>query len=113
MRVKDVFDPGLAAEPGQGVPARGYCSTRAKPGASPHTPRIFAQQRMTMRPDSEAELSDMVKAAAALQIPGGGTRGIGRATGAVLATTGLCGVQLYEPGALTLVARAGTPVGRD
>ncbi|OYU38446.1 MAG: 2-hydroxy-acid oxidase [Pseudorhodobacter sp. PARRP1] len=63
-----------------------------------------------MRPDSEAELSEMVKAAAALQITGGGTRGIGRATGAVLATTGLCGVQLYEPGALTLVARAGTPV---
>ena len=50
----------------------------------------------------------MSRCAGALVIRGGGTRGIGRAVGAVLDTGGLLGVELYEPGALTLVARAGT-----
>jgi len=63
-----------------------------------------------MRPSTEAELREMVRAAAALQITGGGTRRIGRAEGAVLDTSALSGVQLYEPGALTLVARVGTPL---
>ncbi|MFY0616355.1 FAD-binding protein [Shimia sp.] len=65
-----------------------------------------------MRPTSEAELADMVAGAtAALRIQGGGTRDIGApVAGAVLSTGGLSGVSLYEPGALTLVAGAGTPV---
>lgn len=63
-----------------------------------------------MRPASEAELSDMIRSAGPLVIRGGGTRGIGRAKGAMLETSGMAGVQLYEPGALTLVVRAGTPV---
>ncbi len=50
----------------------------------------------------------MIQGAQALQIKGGGTRGVGRAVGEVLDTSGLSGVELYEPGALTLVARAGT-----
>jgi glycolate oxidase FAD binding subunit len=35
---------------------------------------------------------------------------LGHAVGEVLETGGLSGVELYEPGALTLVARAGTPL---
>lgn len=63
------------------------------------------------RPNSEAELADILRGAdAPLVIRGGGTRGIGRVSGAVLETCGLAGVRLYEPGALTLVAGAGTPV---
>jgi glycolate oxidase FAD binding subunit len=61
-----------------------------------------------MRPVSEAELCDIVRAAGPLAIRGGGTRGIGRAKGLVLETSGLTGISLYEPGALTLVAQAGT-----
>ncbi len=63
-----------------------------------------------MQPASEAELSDIIQDAQALLIQGGGTRRIGHAVGEVLDTSALSGVDLYEPGALTLVARAGTPL---
>ncbi|MDP2738838.1 MAG: FAD-binding protein [Pseudorhodobacter sp.] len=65
-----------------------------------------------MRPASEAELVEVVReASGSLRIVGGGTRAIGRAVaGEVLETAGLAGIRLYEPGALTLVAGAGTPV---
>jgi glycolate oxidase FAD binding subunit len=69
-----------------------------------------------MTPKSENALAEAVKAAAAkktpLHIKGGGTRaGLGGGvTGEVLNTTGLKGVSLYEPGALTIVAAAGTPL---
>lgn len=44
-------------------------------------------------------------------IRGGGTRAVGRAVvGDVLDVSGLSGISLYEPGALTLVAGAGTTV---
>ncbi len=65
---------------------------------------------MVMRPSSEAELSDLLQRAQALQVKGGGTRRIARTVGEVLDISSLCGVDLYEPGALTLVARAGTPL---
>ena len=62
-----------------------------------------------MRPGSEAELSEMVRTASApIVVRGGGTRAIGLGEGDVLETGGLSGIELYEPGALTLVARAGT-----
>ena len=63
-----------------------------------------------MRPTSEAEVSEIIRSAGPVQIRGGGTRQIGRSTAAVLQTADLSGVELYEPGALTLVAKAGTPV---
>lgn len=64
-----------------------------------------------MRPTTEVELSEMIRSTAAtLVVRGGGTRALGRAEGPVLETGGLAGVRLYEPGALTLVARAGTPL---
>ena len=64
-----------------------------------------------MRPRSEVELSEVIRAAAGpLAIVGGGTRRLGGVAGDVLETGGLAGVRLYEPGALTLVAGAGTPL---
>jgi glycolate oxidase FAD binding subunit len=68
-----------------------------------------------LMPRSEDELAEMVRVAAArgegLAIRGGGTRGIGLAVaGTVLSTAGLTGITLYDPGALTLVVRAGTPL---
>lgn len=66
-------------------------------------------------PASEAELADTVRAAAAagrpLAIEGGATRRLGHpVAGARLSTAGLAGIRLYEPGALTLVVGAGTPL---
>ena len=69
-----------------------------------------------MKPQSEKELAEAIRASAAkgtrLHIRGGGTRaGLGHAvTGQLVDTTGLKGVSLYEPGALTIVAAAGTPL---
>jgi glycolate oxidase FAD binding subunit len=63
-----------------------------------------------MRPETEAELAEIIKGAdGPLSIRGGNSRGMAPA-GAVLETGGLSGVELYEPGALTLVVKAGTPV---
>ncbi|MEP3042163.1 MAG: FAD-binding protein [Roseibium sp.] len=46
-----------------------------------------------------------------LRILGGGTRPVGRpVTAEALSVAGLSGITLYEPGALTLVAKAGTPL---
>ncbi|WP_375688055.1 FAD-binding protein [Pseudooceanicola sp. LIPI14-2-Ac024] len=65
-----------------------------------------------MGPASETELADLIRGAnGALTVRGGGTRVPWRPQpGEVLETAGLAGVRLYEPGALTLVAGAGTPV---
>ena len=70
-----------------------------------------------LTPTTEADLSEAVAAAAAdkapLEIAGGGTRmALGRPVQAerTLSTAGLSGITLYEPGALTLVAQAGTPM---
>ncbi len=63
-----------------------------------------------LTPTSETELAETIGAATTpLSIRGGGTRGV-IADGQALTTSGLSGVTLYEPGALTLVARAGTSV---
>ncbi|MBY5972470.1 FAD-binding protein [Ferrimonas balearica] len=63
-----------------------------------------------MRPGTETELAELLQAAGApLAVRGGGTRGVPLA-GEVLETGGLSGVRLYEPGALTLVVGAGTPL---
>jgi glycolate oxidase FAD binding subunit len=46
-----------------------------------------------------------------LRILGGGTRPVGRpVAGEALSVAGLTGVELYEPGALTIVVKAGTPL---
>ena len=65
-----------------------------------------------MTPKNEAALAEAVRLAdGPLRIIGGGTRDIGApVAGDVLSVAGLSGVTLYEPGALTIVAGAGTPV---
>ena len=65
-----------------------------------------------LSPMSEAELCSAIKdATGPLKIIGGGTRPIGNpVTGEVLSTAKMSGITLYEPGALTIVAQAGTPV---
>ncbi|MCB4454966.1 FAD-binding protein [Leisingera sp. McT4-56] len=63
-----------------------------------------------MTPGSEPELAEMIAGASGpLCIQGGGTRGLA-VEGEALSTRGLSGIELYEPGALTLVVKAGTPV---
>lgn len=65
-----------------------------------------------MTATTENDLADAIQSASGpLRVIGGGTRPIGRAVpGEVLSVAGLSGITLYEPGALTLVAQAGTPV---
>ena len=68
---------------------------------------------MTMlEPRDEADLAEAVaQATGPLAIVGGGTRDTGRTpVGTPLSVAGLTGITLYEPGALTMVARAGTPL---
>jgi len=63
-----------------------------------------------MKPETEADLAEIIASASApLTVKGGGTRGI-ETDGELLETGGLNGITLYEPGSLTLVARAGTPL---
>ena len=63
-------------------------------------------------PQSEAELAEVIAATKEhLRIIGGGTRSVvpmGNAT--LLSASGLSGITLHEPGSLTLVAQAGTPL---
>lgn len=65
-----------------------------------------------LAPADETELASVVaNAPGALAIFGGGSLDVGRPDGATgLTTRHLNGVELYEPGALTLVVGAGTPV---
>lgn len=66
---------------------------------------------MSLRPANEAELAEAIASATTPLVPrGGGTRALGRPAGEVLELGGLSGVTLYEPGALTLVVQAGTPL---
>ncbi|AGT09425.1 FAD-binding protein [Paracoccus aminophilus] len=63
-----------------------------------------------MRPESEEELAHILRTASApVSAIGGGTRlWPGEGEGARIDMTGLSGLTLYEPEALTLVVRAGT-----
>ncbi len=68
-------------------------------------------------PATEAELATIIRKARAdgtpLRIRGGGTRAdLGRPVqpAGVLSTAGLTGITLYDPGALTMIAQAGTPM---
>jgi glycolate oxidase FAD binding subunit len=73
---------------------------------------------MRLQPSCEAELAALVAEAAAarrrLRVEGGGTRtapgGPRDARSVILSLAGLAGVRLHDPGALTLIAAAGTPL---
>lgn len=63
------------------------------------------------RPTSETELAELIRTAdAPWWIAGGGTRLPTPSGAPPLSTAGLSGVTLYDPGALTLVCQAGTPL---
>ncbi|WP_444460632.1 FAD-binding protein [Rhodobacter capsulatus] len=63
-----------------------------------------------MRVESESQLVEAVRGAKApLRIVGGGTRPVGALAGDPLQVA-ISGISLYEPGALTLIAGAGTPL---
>ncbi|WP_380054427.1 FAD-binding protein [Falsihalocynthiibacter sp. SS001] len=63
-------------------------------------------------PTSEAEISEILtNAKVPLRVIGGGTRPVGQVEAdTALSTSALTGVTLYDPGALTLVAKSGTPL---
>jgi glycolate oxidase FAD binding subunit len=64
-----------------------------------------------MKVTSEQELAEVLAGAnAPVRIQGGGTRDIGGPVSGEVLEVGIRGVELYEPEALTLVARAGTPL---
>lgn len=65
-----------------------------------------------IQPENEAALAELVKdTSAPLRIVGGGTRDIGQPVeGDRVSLAALNGISLYEPGALTVVAGAGTPL---
>ncbi len=61
-------------------------------------------------PQSEAELAELLADAnAPLTLRGGGTRGLPK-QGDLIDSSGFNGIELYEPGALTVIARSGTPL---
>lgn len=65
---------------------------------------------MSLNPRDETELSEAIAGAKSpLRIIGGGTRGV-ECGGDVLHTNAITGISLYDPGALTIVAAAGTPL---
>jgi len=64
-----------------------------------------------LKPRSEAELAELIASAPSpFSIRGGGTRLLASGDAPGLETSALKGISLYEPGALTLVAQAGTPL---
>lgn len=65
-----------------------------------------------LTPRDETDLAEAIAGATGpLAVIGGGTRGSGRTpVGTPLSVAGLSGITLYEPGALTMVAKAGTPL---
>ena len=64
-----------------------------------------------IEPTTELELSEAVRdAVGPLSIRGGNTRGMAPAAGDPLSVARVSGISLYEPGALTIVAGAGTPL---
>ena len=80
----------------------------------PRTPaEYFGQgEGRDVRISSEEELAGVIRGTTVpFRIKGGGTRDVGRpGAGEALDVSGIAGIRLYEPGALTLVAAAGTPL---
>jgi FAD/FMN-containing dehydrogenase len=122
MKVKDVFDPAWLLNPAKVFPAGGVRSATEGPsrrltaatrrgGRPPRAPPcVFCQDEgagAVLTPTTETDLSEAIAAASGpLRIMGGGTRPVGRpVAGEALSVAGLTGVELYEPGALTIVAR--------
>ncbi|MEM8956548.1 MAG: glycolate oxidase subunit GlcE [Pseudomonadota bacterium] len=82
------------------------------PASSTEAPAGSVSDRPILSPGSEAELAEAVlDADGPLRPRGGGTRDIGRPVdGQILSLDAVAGIVRHDPGALTLVARAGTPL---
>ncbi len=94
-------------EPGLSAPESLVSRTNGDTNDSPED----IWEKMKMRIGSEAELAEVLRIREApVFVRGGGTRAIVPQVGEVLETGALSGVRIYEPGALTLVAGAGTPL---
>ncbi len=66
-----------------------------------------------IRCETEDDLVALLrKRGEAVFVQGGGTRRLGAVAGEGIDTSGLSGVRIYEPGSLTLVAGAGTPMAQ-
>lgn len=66
-----------------------------------------------MTPQTEQDLSDLIKGAKSpLSIRGGGTRSYAHVAGDTVDMRAMSGITLYEPGAMTIVAKAGTPLSK-
>ena len=64
-----------------------------------------------IRPADEIDLAEVLRGGARpYYVLGGGTRRILPEEGEAIDTSALTGMRIYEPGSLTLVARAGTPL---
>ena len=115
MRVKDVFDPKWLLNPAKVFPlASAPRGARAdsRRGLHPRTPAGYLDRHERRdAPRDEAELAEAVAGREGpLRVAAAARATLGHAAGEVLETGGLTGVELYEPGALTLVVRAGTPL---
>ena len=63
------------------------------------------------QPKTEADVAQVIRETnQGLSIFGGGTRGVCERGVNSLETTGLSGIIDYQPGALTMIAQAGTPL---
>lgn len=71
---------------------------------------MSAQDLAAQLRDGETKISETIRAGGPFVVRGNGTSRIGLAEGETLSTIALSGVTLYEPGSLTLVAQAGTPL---
>jgi len=94
---------------------RGAADERTEAGVlHPRTPAgYFGQgEGKDVSISSEEELAAVIRGTTVpFRIKGGGTRDVGRpGAGEALDVSGIAGIRLYEPGALTLVAAAGTPL---
>lgn len=84
------------------------------PERNPATRTGFGKQKgqAVLTPKTEEELAEVIAGTTSpLHVSGGGTRPVGRVVnGDPLSAAKISGISIYEPGALTLVARAGTPL---
>jgi len=106
----------MGAEPGQGVSARGErgaADVTGPGGAAPRTlnERAYARSQTWQAISLVEILAETIRGAnGPFRVRGGGTRDIGKPVLGELLEVGLSGIELHEPAALTLVARAGTPL---
>jgi FAD/FMN-containing dehydrogenase len=118
MRVRAAFDPEMAPQSVQGLPARWQ---ERLPTGQPELRCRRQDSSMSaldiQYPESEEEIARLVveagKASRPIEVRGGGTRlDLGRPvqSASVLSVARLSGITNYDPSELVMAARAGTPL---